>query len=101
MSGGAKPFVGASLRFLGDQSGPYSPGFVAATGRQFRIPSYAVVDLRAGIEFDRFSIEAYAKNLTNSEGKTSVTGEGNYPFGAVGTGVIRPRSVGVTLGAGF
>ncbi|MBB3912387.1 TonB-dependent receptor [Sphingomonas desiccabilis] len=101
MGNGTKPYVGASLRFLGDQSGPYSPAFVAATGRQFRIPSYAVVDLRAGIEFDRFSIEAYAKNLTNSEGKTSVVGEGNYPFGAVGTGVIRPRSVGVTLGAGF
>ncbi|MFZ3482925.1 TonB-dependent receptor [Sphingomonas sp. 3-13AW] len=101
MANGAKPYVGASLRFLGDQSGPYSPTFVAATGRQFRIPSYAVVDLRAGVTFDRFSVEAYAKNLTNSEGKTSVAGEGNYPFGAVGTGVIRPRSVGVTLGAGF
>ncbi|MBM7404687.1 MULTISPECIES: TonB-dependent receptor [Sphingomonas] len=101
MGSGAKPYVGASLRFLGDQSGPYSPEFVAATGRQFRIPSYAVVDLRAGIEFDRFSVEAYAKNVTDSEGKTSVTGQGNYPFGAVGTGVIRPRSVGVTLGAGF
>ncbi|MFV0623581.1 TonB-dependent receptor [Sphingomonas sp. ac-8] len=98
---GARPYLGASLRYVGDQSGPYSPEFSALTGRQFRIPSYAVADLRAGIEFGRFSVEAYAKNLTNSEGKTSVTGEGNYPFGAVGTGVIRPRSVGVTLGAGF
>lgn len=97
----ARPYVGASLRFLGDQSGPYSPEFSSLTGRQFRIPSYAVADLRAGVEFGRFSVEAYAKNVTNSEGKTSVVGEGNFPLGAVGTGVIRPRSVGVTLGAGF
>ncbi|SEM71597.1 Outer membrane receptor proteins, mostly Fe transport [Sphingomonas gellani] len=99
--GSATPYLGASLRFLSDQSGPYSPTFVAATGRQFRIPSYGVVDLRAGVDFGRFSVEAYAKNLTNSVGKTSVSGEGNYPFGAVGTGIIRPRVIGVTLGAGF
>jgi outer membrane receptor protein involved in Fe transport len=99
--GTAKPYFGASLRFLGDQSGPYSPDFVKAAGRQFRIASYAVADLRAGVDFGKFSVEAYAKNLTNAAGKTSVSGEGNYPFGAVGTGVIRPRVIGLTLGAGF
>jgi hypothetical protein len=60
-----------------------------------------VTDLRAGLEFERFSVELYAKNLTNAEGLTNVTGEGNHPFGAVGTGVIRPRTFGVTIGAGF
>ncbi|MGN6269174.1 MAG: TonB-dependent receptor [Sphingomonas sp.] len=94
-------YVGGSLRFLGEQSGPYSPTYLAAYGRQYKIPSYAVTDLRAGLEFERFSVELYAKNLTNAEGLTNVTGEGNHPFGAVGTGVIRPRTFGITIGAGF
>jgi iron complex outermembrane receptor protein len=101
IGGKATAFLGASLRFLGNQAGPYSPEYVAATGRQYRMPSYEVVDLRAGIEMGRYTIEAYAKNLANAEGLTNVGGEGNYPGGAVGTGVIRPRTIGLTFGAGF
>ena len=93
-------FVGSSLRFVGEQAGPFSTEAVLA-GRTYKIPSYAVFDLRAGLDFGRFSVEAYAKNLSNADGKTNVTGEGNFPFGAVGTGVIRPRSYGLTLGASF
>jgi iron complex outermembrane receptor protein len=98
---GATAYIGGSLRFLGDQAGPFSPTYLAANGRQSRIPSYVVGDLRAGVEFGRYSVELYAKNLTNADGKTNVVGEGNSPFGSVGTGVIRPRTFGVTLGAGF
>ena len=98
---GATAFVGGSLRFLGEQPGPFSPAALALSGQPYRIASYAVVDLRAGVDLGRFSIEAYAKNLTNAAGKTSVTGEGNSPFGSVGTGVIRPRAFGLTVGAGF
>lgn len=98
---GATAYLGGSLRFLGEQAGPFSPEYLDANGRQSHIPSYAVADLRAGIELGRYSLEVYAKNLTNANGKTNVTGEGNFPFGSVGTGVIRPRTIGVTLGAGF
>ena len=101
LGGEAMAYVGGSLRFVGEQSGPYSPAALALIGRQYRLPSYTVADLRAGVELGRFSIEAYAKNLTNAVGKTSVSGEGNLPFGAVATGVIRPRVIGITLGAGF
>ncbi len=93
-------FVGGSLRYVGEQAGPFSTEPVLA-GRTYKVPSYAVIDLRAGVDFGKFSLEAYVKNLGNAEGKTSVVGEGNYPFGAVGTGIIRPRTIGVTLGAGF
>ena len=98
---GATAYVGGSLRFLGEQAGPFSPEYVDANGRQSHIPSYAVADLRAGVELGRYSLEVYAKNLSNANGKTNVTGEGNFPFGSVGTGVIRPRTIGITLGAGF
>jgi outer membrane receptor protein involved in Fe transport len=94
-------FVGSSLRFLSKVPADYDPAFRAQFARQRYLPSYEVVDLRAGVEFARFSVEAYVKNLTNSEGKTSASTVGNVPNGAIVTGIIRPRSFGLTLGASF
>ena len=96
----ATAYVGSSIRFLADQAGPFSPTYTAAYGGRSRLPAYAVVDLRAGVDFGRFTLGAYAKNLNNAAGKISVT-ESNLPFGATGTGIIRPRTIGLTFGAGF
>ncbi len=99
--GDATAYVGGSVRVLDKQPGNFDATYLATYGRQVTIPSYEVLDLRAGVDFGRFSIEAYAKNLTNSRGRTSADTSGSFPFGAVGTGIIRPRTFGVTLGAGF
>ena len=53
------------------------------------------------MDFGRYTIELYAKNVTDSDGKTSVGTLGTSPNGAIGTGVIRPRTIGLTLGVGF
>ena len=94
-------FVGASLRSLSKQTATYNLAFRTANGRQRSLPAYEVVDLRAGVDFGKFSLEAYVKNLTDSDGKTSFEAPGNVPLGAAGTGVIRPRTLGLTLTAGF
>ena len=70
------------------------------------MPSYEVVDIRGGVDFGRFSVEAFARNLFNSHGKTSTVGpDANgfplYPNGAIATGVIRPRTIGLSLTAGL
>jgi iron complex outermembrane recepter protein len=101
LGGNSTAYVGGSIRLLDRQIADYDAAFVAANNRQIEVPSYTVIDLRAGVDLGRFSIEAYVKNLGNSAGKTSVVGIGNFPNGAVGTGVIRPRTIGLTLGAGF
>ncbi|WP_029912802.1 TonB-dependent receptor [Caulobacter sp. UNC358MFTsu5.1] len=103
---GKDAYVGASLRVMGKQTGAYDADFQAANGHQRKVASYEVVDLRAGISFGQVELEAYVKNLTDSDGKTStsaVTSSGLpiYPGGAIGTGVIRPRTIGVSLTAGF
>ena len=95
-------YVGGSVRHLSEQSGAFDATFRTANGRQRRLPSYNVLDLRAGLEFSKFSIEAYAKNLNNSNGKTSNTsvkanGFNLYPNGAIATGIITPRTIGLTL----
>jgi outer membrane receptor protein involved in Fe transport len=104
--GDKEAYVGASLRVMGKQSGSFDADYRAANGAQRTLDSYEVVDLRAGISFGRVDLEAYVKNLTDAEGKTStsaVTANGLpiYPGGAIGTGVTRPRTIGVSLTAGF
>jgi outer membrane receptor protein involved in Fe transport len=106
LGGETEAFVGASVRHLSKQTADFDADFVAANGRQRKAPAYEVVDLRGGVDFGRFSIEAYAKNLFDADGKTSTGGitANGFPLnpnGAIGTGVIRPRTVGISLTAGL
>jgi len=94
-------FVGGSLRYLSDQTGTYDLDYRLANGRQREISSYEVLDLQAGIDFGRYSLELYAKNVTDSDGQTSLGTVGTVPNGAIGTGVIRPFTIGLTLGLEF
>lgn len=99
--GEAVAYVGASLRSLSKQTGAYDFAFRTANGRQRQLPAYEVIDLRAGFEVGRYAIEAFARNIGNAEGKTSVGGTGIYPLGSVATGIIRPRSFGLSLTVGL
>ncbi len=101
VTGSTRASLGASLRSLSKQPGAFDPEYRAANGRQRQIPAYDVVDLRGGLDFGRFSVDAYVKNLTDSHGKLSTTTLRLYPDGAIGTGVIRPRTVGLSLTAGL
>ncbi|QXQ07313.1 TonB-dependent receptor [Sphingosinicellaceae bacterium] len=107
LSEAVKAFAGASVRLLSRQYANFDTTYTPISGRsQPRVPSYEVVDLRAGVDFGRFTLEAYAKNLTDSGGIVSVSprtanGFNLRPAGAVGTGIIRPRTVGVALTAAY
>jgi outer membrane receptor protein involved in Fe transport len=102
----SKAYIGGSLRFLSKQTANYDADFRAANGRQRQIPSYDVIDLHAGVDFGKFGIQAYVRNLTDADGKTSVgaltaNGLPVTPNGAIETGVIRPRTIGLSVSAGF
>ncbi len=92
-------YVGGTLSFTGDRTADF--GTRILDGRIREVPSYETVDLRAGINTGRWSLEAYVRNLTNERGVTSVFGEGAFPNGAIGVGVIRPRTIGLTAGFEF
>jgi outer membrane receptor protein involved in Fe transport len=100
----AEAYVGASLRHVSEQSGGFDSAYRAEFGRQREIDGYQVLDLNAGIDFGRVSLDVYAKNLGDSTGRTSTTGTDVfggfplYPNGAIGTGVIRPRTFGLAVG---
>ncbi|WP_315761765.1 TonB-dependent receptor [Sphingomonas sp. Y38-1Y] len=106
LGGDMRASIGGSLRSVSGQVGSFDVPYLSTFGRFARIPAYEVVDLRAGIDFGRFELQAYVRNLGNARGITSVlaqTGSGvfNYPGGAIGTGIIRPRTFGLSLTAGF
>ena len=94
-------FFGGSLRFLSKQVGGFDTTYRTTLGRRADIPSYDVIDLRAGVDFGKATLEVYAKNINNARGISSLTGLGQYPAGAIGTGIIAPRTIGLSLTASF
>jgi outer membrane receptor protein involved in Fe transport len=95
-------FAGLSVRHLGKQFGSFDPDYRSTYGRQREIDSYQVVDAHFGVELGSWTLETYAKNIGNSKGKISTSaqtanGSNVYPGGAISTGVIAPRTVGLML----
>jgi iron complex outermembrane receptor protein len=90
-------FVGIDWRFTGDR---YSD-FIVGSPRPI-IPSFNVLDLRAGVETRRWSITVYAKNVANKIAINYVLPEtsagGN---GLQDAALYPPRTVGATLTAKF
>ncbi|HXS50167.1 MAG TPA: TonB-dependent receptor [Sphingomicrobium sp.] len=102
ISPGVRTHVGASIRRLSGQTGDFDALFVSLHGHQRHIPAYSVIDLYAGADFGRFNLDVYVKNVGNSHGITSIAGAPGgtpiFPDGTLGTGIIRPRTFGLSLG---
>ena len=61
-----------------------------------------MIDLRAGLIADRWSLELFVKNLDDELGRTSLAGQpGTFPNDAFASGVIRPRTIGLSLSTRF
>ncbi len=101
----ATAYVGATLSFISDRTADFRQRVPDGTprGRIREVPGYETIDLRAGIDAGRWSIRTYVRNLLNTRGFNSVFGEGVSPGGTemVSLGVIRPRTIGLTVGAKF
>ena len=93
-------FVGVSYSHLSKVPGGFDPDFLATNDRQRYLQGYHTLDVRGGVDFGKFSVELFGRNLTDEEGKTSAEA-GATPLGAIATGVIRPRSFGLTVTAEF
>ncbi len=92
-------FVGGNLSFVDDR--PVNFPDRDSDGNIIRIDSYTTLNLRAGIDFDTWSIEVYGRNVTNEEGYNDFEPVGTLPNGAIGLSLIRPASFGVSLGVRF
>ncbi len=95
VKGSARAYVGGSLSYIGDRTVAFNNR--AEDGSIRRADGYATVDLRTGVYVGRWSVELYGKNLTNELGITSIDQPGPLPNGALALGLIRPRTIGLSL----
>ena len=89
-------FVGGNFRFEGRRRSDFDP----AIG-QLSLPTYTSLDLRSGLMWKNYRFEVYAKNVTDERGILDIAGSGSTPNGAVQAGVIRPRTIGLSLTAAY
>ena len=105
-------FVGGSFRYTGKQRAGFridpdtasvdpEGNLTADALPQRRIPDYATIDLRAGVDFGQFTLEAFARNVTNTRGITSLDDGDSLSGGAISAAFIQPRTIGLQLSAGF
>ncbi len=104
-----RAFVGTNIHSQSSQKAGFNATYRAIYGKQIGLGGYTTVDLRAGLNFKPFTVQAYVRNLLDSKG---LIGADGFPFAVPanlgGTGAnmimattVRPRTVGVVVGAGF
>lgn len=93
-------FVGATWVYTGSRISDFASSLSVVGGAivftpdpRTTLPSYNTVNLRAGLESSRWSVELYARNLGDTRGITSYGSSGTPSFGGSIT-LIQPRTVG-------
>ncbi len=103
--GSMEGFVGGTVGYVGKRVANLDER--NANNKPIRIPGYTEVDVRAGVNLDRFTIEAFARNLFNKRGITDAFGfpdppnPDTFPNGAAGVAIIRPRTIGLVVTARY
>ncbi|WP_404712992.1 TonB-dependent receptor [Sphingomonas sp. MMS24-J13] len=87
---------GVSWRYTGRRRSDFD----ASIG-QHPLGAFGQLYAHAGVSFDRFRIDAFVRNLTDSRGITNVGALGSAPNGAIAAAVVRPRSFGLTVGVRY
>lgn len=88
-------FVGATWRYNGLRYGNF-----AADGPRQTMPSYNLVDLRAGVQSETWKFSVYVKNVGDARAVGWLYG----PLGTTGVqraGIAQPRTIGASLGFKF
>jgi outer membrane receptor protein involved in Fe transport len=84
--------LGADWRLVGKTLGAFpNPGFP-----RFEHPAYDVLDLRAGVSNDRWTLMVYARNVGDSRGQTA-----DLNIGLTRVTLIQPRTYALSLSTTF
>jgi len=97
-------FAGATWSYLGSRSNDFAATQVTATtfapDPRPELPSYSTVNLRAGLENDRWAFELYCKNLGDTRGIVFYSNSGSPNYGGSVNYVV-PRTIGATATVKF
>jgi outer membrane receptor protein involved in Fe transport len=100
------PYIGASWHYVGIRGGGFTAGF-----NEITLPDYSTFDLRVGVDWQKWTLELYGKNLNNAKGISSFSpyggsgasetppNSGNLP--AATASIIQPRIIGLVLRGKF
>ncbi|HEY0596183.1 TonB-dependent receptor, partial [Sphingopyxis sp.] len=93
-----KPAFGATLRFASDSQASFdaSPAL-----RQYDVPDYATVDLRAGLSFGPVDAQFYVQNLFDTRAQLAAQTILSQLGGPAQVLVLRPRTFGLRLSSHF
>lgn len=93
-------YLGGSVTYNGDRMSAFRNSAASATRARFELPSYVLVDLRAGVSVDGvWDLGLYARNLFNERGVVAATNRnGTSVPQAIFT---QPRTLGLTVARSF
>ncbi|MGI9246413.1 MAG: TonB-dependent receptor, partial [Steroidobacteraceae bacterium] len=95
--GGHGASAGASWRYIDDRVSGYRSGGYP----QYDLPSYDVIDLRAGVDFGDAAVQIYVKNLADERGQLNASTAMTLAGGPANVSIMQPRTVGITLSCKF
>lgn len=89
--------IGGTVSHVGQRFGPFRP-----VASRLNLPSYTTFDLRAGIKNDDWSVNLYARNITDKRGVLSAAAEGSQAItGVFGVNYVQPRTFGISVARNF
>ena len=91
-------FVSGTWAFVGERYTGFSPS--ASVTSHALLPSYNTGSLRAGLESDRYGLEAFINNISDERGITTYANSGGPSQTGLVT-LIEPRLIGATLRVKF
>jgi iron complex outermembrane receptor protein len=90
--------IGASWKYLGKRTSSFdaNPNFP-----QYVLPDFQTIELRAGLEAERWTLDFYVRNLFDERGQLSATTGFAFAGGPARVTVTQPRTFGAILTARF
>lgn len=103
VSAGYHAFAGATWSYIGARANDFGAtaavvnnAIVFERNPRVDLGGYDTLNLRAGLDAGRWSLELYCKNLANSHGLAFYTSQGTPNFGGSIT-LQQPRTIGATI----
>ena len=96
LAAGVTGFGGVEWHYTGNRLSVFSASVPRAT-----LPSYSLVDLRAGLRFKDYTFNFYIKNIGDVRAISQAVPQRRDGITGLQASILTPRTIGVTLGAKF
>ncbi len=100
IAGTVQAFIGGNVRYEGDRQSDFASAPPPVV--RLSMPSYTLLDLRAGVIVSDWRVSLFAQNVTNRVAILGISPQDGFGFSGINDGIVeRPRTIGVTLSKNF